>query len=265
MQILNSPSPLSAITMLSFLYWNQKLLFNSWLSVDSCCVTEGSPTGGTSSIWSPTTNLKYSVHAYTRVFIDLQLYQIWLNRAKALVFFLSYLIWHSTVVRWVLFGIWSVCLSLYPRCSSMRMHSQWHSDICMCLGMHTCIANIISSVYFHVWICNRDLISPNCAYVAAKLEIVFQLWSDKLLVVSGPFEQGSCSWNYSKTYFFKGEPVCISPWNPLFISSLRVEVLCLVILRLSHLQQMKLLRNDYDLPVIFLAVALFCMHHWLLC
>lgn len=50
------------------------------------------------------------------------------------------------------------------------MHSQWHSDIGMCLGMHTCITNIISSVYFHVWICNRDLISPNCAYVAAKLE-----------------------------------------------------------------------------------------------
>ncbi|KAJ6720602.1 hypothetical protein OIU85_023780 [Salix viminalis] len=44
--------------------------------------------------------------------------------------------------------------------------------------------------------------------------------------------------------------------KPSLISSLRVEVLRLVILRPSHLQQMKLLRNGYDLPVMFLAVLL---------
>uniref|UniRef100_A0A6N2NKX3 Uncharacterized protein n=1 Tax=Salix viminalis TaxID=40686 RepID=A0A6N2NKX3_SALVM len=50
MQILNSPPLLSPITTFSFLDQNQKLLFNPCLSVDSCCVSEGSPTRGTGKL-----------------------------------------------------------------------------------------------------------------------------------------------------------------------------------------------------------------------
>ncbi|KAB5538674.1 hypothetical protein DKX38_016207 [Salix brachista] len=67
------------------------------------------------------------------------------------------------------------------------------------------------------------------------------------------------------TYLRNREVVEIAR-RPIFSKGGSTSSVCISMKPSFDLQlQMKLLRNGYDLPVIFLAVTLFCMHHELSC